>query len=297
MATSPRNVLFRTLLVAGVAVPTLSAASLRPEALDGWTTYVAVTEARIAREMRAATSAPGRFLAQDFLPSAAQLRGDVLSGTIVMDEMHTTGLNGNDIAVPSARVHHWRGAVFIPGARLDTLLASLQAEVPPQEDVVRSAVLERGPDRMRVYLRLRRTKIVTAVYDSEHLVSFSRLGPARASSTSRSTRIAEVERPGTAEERELAPGEDRGFLWRLNAYWRYEEVPGGVIAECESLSLSRDVPTLVRVVAGPLINGVARESMARTLTSLRYHLGEASARSTTIGTSLVAAITAPEGRR
>jgi len=35
-------------------------------------------------------------------------------------------------------------------------------------------------------------------------------------------------------------GDDRGFLWRLNAYWRYEQVAGGVIAECESITLSRD---------------------------------------------------------
>jgi hypothetical protein len=64
-------------------------------------------------------------------------------------------------------------------------------------------------------------------------------------------------------------GDDRGFLWRLNAYWRYEAVPGGVIAECESVSLSRDVPFGLGLVAGPIIRSTARESMERTLESLR----------------------------
>jgi len=46
-------------------------------------------------------------------------------------------------------------------------------------------------------------------------------------------------------------------------------VAGGVIAECESISLSRDAPALVRYVAEPLIESTARESMDRTLTSFR----------------------------
>jgi hypothetical protein len=87
------------------------------------------------------------------------------------------------------------------------------------------------------------------------------------------TKIAEVSRPATSAERELAPGEDRGFLWRLNAYWRYEAVPGGVIAECESLTLSRDVPFFLEYLVGPLVESTARESMERTLTALRTRYG------------------------
>src|SRR5258707_816067 len=91
----------------------------------------------------------------------------------------------------------------------------------------------------------------------------------RAASTSVATRIAELADADTPEERELPAADDRGFLWRLNAYWRYEEVPGGVIAECESISLSRDVPAFLRYLVNPLIESTARESMTRTLTALR----------------------------
>jgi hypothetical protein len=74
---------------------------------------------------------------------------------------------------------------------------------------------------------------------------------------------------GTAEARERPQGDDRGFFWRLNSYWRYEQVDGGVIVELESLTLSRDVPLGLRVVVEPLIDRVARESLGRTLESLR----------------------------
>ena len=171
--------------------------------------------------------------------------------------------------MPGALVHHWRGAVFIPGVTVRQLLVELQSHAPEQEDVLRSSILERGPDRMRVYMRLQRRKIVTATYNTEHVVTFTRFGATRAASVSTATRIAEVSDPDTPDERELPLGDDRGFLWRLNSYWRYEEVAGGVIAECESISLSREVPSFVRYVVSPLVESTARESMERTLVTLR----------------------------
>src|SRR4029450_7765889 len=96
-------------------------------------------------------------------------------------------------------------------------------------------------DRLSVFMKLRRTSIITVTYNTEHQVEYARLTPTRATARSVATRIAELENAGTAQEREKAAGDDNGFLWRLNAYWRYEEVAGGVIVECESVSLSRPV--------------------------------------------------------
>ena len=100
-------------------------------------------------------------------------------------------------------------------------------------------------------------------------MTFTRFGATRAASVSTATRIAEVSDPDTPGEREVGPDDDHGFLWRLNSYWRYEEVAGGVIAECESISLSRDVPSFLRYVVSPLVDSTARESMERTLLTLR----------------------------
>jgi hypothetical protein len=172
------------------------------------------------------------------------------------------------VDVPSALVHHWRGAVLVRGVTVDSLLKRLQAGPPAQRDVLKAAVLSRGPASMKVYLRLQRTRIVTVVYDTEHDVAFSRLDAAHATSASVATEIRQVENAGQAGERPLAAGADDGYLWRLNSYWRYEQVPAGVIAECESLTLSRNVPFGLRTIAGPIISSTARESMDAALAAV-----------------------------
>jgi hypothetical protein len=244
------------------------AARLVPEAVAGWSAYVSATENRVQRELES----PRGFLAMDFLEpeaAAAERRQVLGEGVVLMRKMQSSNPQGRRMTVPGALVHHWRGAVFIPGVTVRQVLLDLQSHAPEQEDVLRSAILERGPDRMRVYIRMQRRKLVTVTYNTEHVVTFSRFGVTRASSVSTATRIAEVSDPDTSDERELPPGDDRGFLWRLNAYWRYEEVAGGVIAECESISLSRDVPSFLRYLVSPLVESTARESMERTLVTLR----------------------------
>jgi hypothetical protein len=256
-----------TAALAMQTAPLVHAARLESASLAGWTAYVHATERRLTREL-----ADGRrFLGIDFDSDAASERAAVLGGQVLVRRLEVPGADGGPIDVPSARVHHWRGAVFVPGVTLADLLAELRRNAPPagQDDVLVSRVLERGPDRMKVYLKLQRRKIVTVVLDTEHVVTFNTYGLARASTVSVATKIAELENPGTPEERERPQGDDRGFLWKLNAYWRYEQVAGGVIAECESISLSRDAPAVVRYVVEPLIESTAREAMDRTLTSFR----------------------------
>ena len=251
-------------LMLWMGTATVAAARLYPETLAAWAEYVAATESRIRREWRS----PEGFLAMDFLGDAAERR-DVLAGAIVVERMASFDAQGHRVTAPGGLIHHFRGGVFIPGVTVRQLLADLMERVPQQEDILRSAILERGPDRTRIYLKLQRRRLVTVTYNTEHSVTFSHMGDTRAASTSVATRIAELTDAETPEERELPPGNDRGFLWRLNSYWRYEEVPGGVIAECESLSLSRDVPSFLRYLVSPLVESTARESMERTLLTLR----------------------------
>ena len=256
-----------TLAIASQTAPVVHAERLEPASFAGWTVYVNATESRMTREL----GDGHRFLGIDFDAAAASERAAVLGGQVLVRRLEMSGAGGRSVDVPSARVHHWRGVVFVPGVTLAELLAELRRNAPPagRDDVLASRVLERGPDRMKVYLKLQRRKLVTVVYNTEHLVTFRTYGPARASTVSVATKIAELENPGTPEERERPQGDDRGFLWKLNAYWRYEQVAGGVIAECESISLSRDAPALVRYVVEPLIESTARESMERTLTAFR----------------------------
>ena len=83
------------------------------------------------------------------------------------------------------------------------------------------------------------------------------------------TRIAELDAAGEPTEREKAAGDDRGFLWRLRSYWRFQEVPGGVIVELESVSLSRGIPRAFRWIVGRYLDSVPRESIEATLAPIR----------------------------
>jgi hypothetical protein len=249
------------------------AAELQPRTAEDWQRYVRATEARIDREL----ASDQRFLGIDFeeVSKARAARQTVLSGQVVLARMAEQGHNAEQINVRGGLINHWRGTIFVPRVSLDQVLQELQSPAVGrhrQQDVLESKVLSRDGDTSRVYLKLVRKKIVTVTYNTEHEVRYRRLTPTRAASRSVSTKIAEVENAGTPSEREKPIGNDRGFMWRLNSYWRYEQVPGGVIVELESLTLSRDIPFLIRLIAGPIINNIARESMTRTLESMRERL-------------------------
>jgi putative flippase GtrA len=217
-----------------------AAAELKNETIDAWNQYVKAAESRIQSEAQQLIARrPGRP-------------------------------EGEVIAVPSGLIHRWRGAVFIPGVTLDAFLRTLMypGTPPPQDDVLESRVLARSDDSLRVYLKLVRTTIITVTYNTEHEMTFRRPTPVLATSRSIATKIAELEDAGTRAEHERKPGDDRGFLWRLNSYWRYVQADGGVWVELESLTLSRDLPAPIRPIASPIINSVARESMTRTLQSM-----------------------------
>jgi len=258
-------VLFWTL-----TTPATHGADLKPKTLKAWQEYAEATEHRIAQEL----SSGNKFLAQDFQPEVTPTadrqtlyRGDIL--TVKMDSRNT---QGEKIQIPEGMIHHWRGSVFIPGVDLAYVfsrVADPTSQEIRQEDVLQSKVLERKPGYLKLFLKLQRTKIVTVVYNTEHDVQYQRRSENRAWSSSKAVKIAELANPNSPGEIEKPEGHDRGFLWRLNSYWRYEQTNGGVIVECESISLSRTLPKAMEVLIRPIIDSVAAESMRRTLESLR----------------------------
>lgn len=64
-------------------------------------------------------------------------------------------------------------------------------------------------------------------------------------------------------------GEDGGYLWRMNLYWRLEQEDDGVFAECHSLSLSRDIPRGVGWIVKPFVRSMPRESLEQSLQATR----------------------------
>jgi putative flippase GtrA len=252
------------------------AADLHPETVKAWLDCVEATERRIDSEL----SSKSGFLVLDFqIPlDSADERQAVLSGKTPVRSMATCNLSNQKIQVPDGMVHHWRGSVLIPGVPLDFVLSRISnpdLEDTRQEDVLDSRVLERSPGQLKLFLKLQRSKIVTVVYNTEHLVRYRHHQIGQASSSSLATKIAEIEHAPGNREQEKPQGHDSGFLWRMNSYWRYQQVPGGVIVECESMTLSRSIPAIFEFMVRPIINKIARESMERTLQSMRLRMTRA----------------------
>ena len=250
---------------------TSQAAELQRQTVDAWSRYVELTEQRIEDELRSNQG----FLVQDFDQASRSSRAAVQRGDILVSEMQTLQPDGMPIEVPGGAIHHWRGAILIEGVTLNDVLNGVRSPLRQedlQEDVLESRVIARTADRMQVFLKLKRKKFVTVHYNTEHDMRYVRHDTARASSRSIATKIAELADVGSPREREHPIGNDRGFLWRLNSYWRYEEVDRGVIVECESVTLSRSIPSLIRWMVTPMVRSAARESMERTLTSMQTRL-------------------------
>ena len=248
-------------------------AELKPETLLAWDKYVRLTEERIGNEL----ASQKRFLGHEFgrMNEARVTWQRVRSGQVTVARMETEDARGQTVKVPGGMIHHWRGTILIPSVRLEQVIHRLRypdPNVPPQKDVLETKILERDDNSLRIYLKLVRKKIVTVAYNTEHLVHYRWHDPFRASSRSIATRIAELEKLHTPQEREKVPGHDRGFLWGLNSYWRYQQIDGGVVVECESLSLSRGYPGIFKPIVAPLVRSIARTSMKRTLASLRHRL-------------------------
>ena len=246
------------------------AAELKPEATTGYDRYVHLTEKR----MRADLQPGGTFLWADGLPEARRgsVQAQLQRGEVVSARLKTTDPTG-EIRTPGALIHHWVGTVFIPGASLRQTLAMVEDYDHHSRyfspEVVRSKALEHTGEDYKVYLRLARKKIVTVVLDTEYEVHYELLADRRAQSQSYSTRIAEVAHPGEPDERQLPPGKDSGYLWRLNSYWRFYETGRGVYVQCEAISLSRDIPAGLGWLISPFIESIPRESLEFTLRSTR----------------------------
>ena len=268
LAAARRVALAAALL--GGTVAAAAAADLQPRTIAAWDRYVEETERRIAAEIEHEHG--DRFLVRDFGDDAAEARREVLTGRIRIDRLETRDAEGERIPVPKGAIHHWLGSALIPDVTLEEVLHALIHAVEPealQDDVIESRVLARpGKDRLELFLKLRRKQIVTVHYNSEHAAAYTRHRPGVASSRTIATRIAELDDAGTPAEREKPVGRDRGFLWRLNTYWRYQQVDEGVIFEVESLSLSRGIPRLLRWMVSPLVNRTARDVLTQTLASM-----------------------------
>ncbi len=243
------------------------AEQLKPETVAAFDHYVQRSEVRMSEEI-----ASRNFLRIDGLPQRDADLARLKHGEVIVQRLETLD-HGRAVPVPGGLIHHWMGTVFIPGASLDQTLAFLQDYDHQSRfyapDVERSKLISRNGDHFKIFLRLRKHKVITVILNTEYNVKYSRLAADRATSDSRSTRIAEVENAGQPNESEKPVGNDSGFLWRLNSYWRFLQRDGGVYVQLEAISLTRDIPGGLNWLIGPFVSSIPKESLEFTLTHTR----------------------------
>ena len=182
------------------------------------------------------------------------------AGSIAVDAGATRAL----VEVEYGLIHDWMAATLVSSGTVENTLAVLQDYEKYKKiykpEVTESKLLGREGDRWRIFLQLRKRKVLTVLLNSEYAVDYKALDAGRWSVASRSTKIAEVE-----NDRELPTGTGYGFLWRVNVYWLLEPRPEGVYIETRAISLSRDVPAGLAWAIKPMITSVPRQSLEETL--------------------------------
>jgi len=202
-------------------------------------------------------------------------RGDLLArvaqGEVVVERVPPATKE----KIPDGMVHHWIAAVLAPGASMAgalTLLQDFDRHHRVYPEIIASRSLNHQGDNFKGYWRLKKEKVLTVVLDTEQSAEYHQVDAKRWYNRAIFTRIREVDDPGTSNERLKPEDEGYGFLWRLNAYWRLEEAPEGVYLECESITLTRDVPFMLRAVVNPFVQALPRESLIGSLEATRQAL-------------------------
>jgi hypothetical protein len=250
-----------------------SGEDLKPKTVEAFDHYVQLTEAQIDSELARRES----YLWVENLPEdrRAAAEAQLRAGQVVIERLDTLDPDDREkrIPVPDGMIHHWIGTVFIPGATLTQTLALEEDYDHHQDyfrpDVMRSKILRHDGNDFTIEMRLYKKKVVTTVLDTEHEVHYTFVDSTHAWSRSQTTRVQEVDKAGGKDESLESAGHDRGFLWRMNTYWRFEEKDGGTYIECQAVSLTRDIPAGLGWLIGPYVMSVPRESLTFTLATTR----------------------------
>jgi hypothetical protein len=254
-----KSTLILPLLIFLFTVSPAFGSSLKKPTADAFSKYTSFAEKELNQRAKGGLS----FLYEGDSPldMARLLRGD----TIVRN------LNKND-NTPSGIIHDWIGTLFIPGAVLNDvtdILIDYDSHKNVFSEVIESEMVKKSKNHMITYLRFKKKEIITVVTDTYHEADLYFYPGNKAQLISRSTKIQEVNDFGTKDERLLPEGDDHGFLWRMNSYWSLEETGEGVVVECRSITLSRDIPTGLGFILKPITSRMPRNSLESVLMTLK----------------------------
>lgn len=236
---------------------TSKGAQLSPETLKAWDAYVKAQNARVAEYSNGMP-----FLWSD--RSSDRIRRVHNGETVVAP------FGENPHRVPRGLIHHWIGAVFLPGTRLDNVLSVVRDYGRYKDlyapNVIEPALLRQTDTEDTFSLRMLNKAVVAKfALDTEFQNTYTRIDENRLYSTSYSTRVREIENFGLADEHEAPANTGRGLIWRLYSTSRFEQRDGGVYVELEGVALSRDVPGALRFLVAPIVRRTSRSAMVVSL--------------------------------
>jgi hypothetical protein len=263
-------------VVAGLAVLAFASAGrsptldLKPATLAAFDRYVSLTEARMAGEMSGAS--PFLWIDRQVDPGRRAILGRLKLGEVESARLETRDDKAK-ISAPDGLIHHWIGTVLIPGARLDRVMAFVK-DYPRYPKhfapmIQRARVIRQTGDHFDVTMRTWSKKGLTVVLDADYGVDYRALGPRSVVTKSVASNIQEVDDAGKPNETRTPAEKGKGYLWRLNTYCWFDERAEGVFEQCESISLTRDIPTGLGWLIRPFITGIPRDTLDFTLSRVR----------------------------
>lgn len=261
------------MLAAAVALIALAPPSLSSATLKAYDHYAALTELRITTERDG--KAPLLWVDRQPERERAKLMERLKRGETVVAAMETREA-GKEVPVKDGIVHHWVATVLLSGVKIDRAVAFVgdyakypQAFAPL---VTRASLSSHADGRDLVAMRTTVKKVVTVTMDGDYVIDYRRISPSRFVSTTVATNLQQISDEGLKTERREPTDQTSGYLWRYRMYCALEERTEGTYNQCESLTLTRDVPALVSWVVGPFVTGIPRDSLSLMVTAARTAL-------------------------
>jgi len=245
-----------------------SAATLKQETVAAWDAYVESVQANLQERIKPG----GCFLWTFERPERA---AKVHAGEILVVPAPEHGSNPK--AVPGGLIHHWMGAVFLPGLTIQQVL-EVTRDYDRYKDfyrpsVIESAALARDDGNDQFSMRImNRALFLKIALDADYQATYVPVDANRAYNISRTTRLQEIDEYGGSAEHKAPEGEGTGYIWKLLSIARLEQRDGGVYLELEAIALSRDIPAPARFFVDSIVRRISRNSLSISLEQTRAAL-------------------------
>ncbi len=197
----------------------------------------------------------------------------VLNGDLFVQQMNAKG----PVEITNGLIHDWLGAIYIPDVTVQQVVNVLEdfdrhKHIYPS--ISDSHTVSRSGNDVKGYWRLQQKGLVPVILDVEEDAHYTELAPGKWKAQNYAHNITEVDTGLFTRGRKFPLGEGHGYLWRLYAYWSLEAYRGGVLAECRTLSLSRDVPQALAWAVTPYVQKMPQSSLTSILRETRKALAK-----------------------